>query len=36
MVPVSSPPAEKLQSFINSEMARWGKIVQQAGPAGTE
>jgi tripartite-type tricarboxylate transporter receptor subunit TctC len=36
MVPVSSPPAEKLQGFVNSEMARWGKIVQQAGLAGTE
>jgi tripartite-type tricarboxylate transporter receptor subunit TctC len=36
MVPVSSPPSEKLQSFVNSEMARWGKIVQQAGLAGSE
>src|SRR5262249_60468806 len=36
MVPVSSPPPEKLQSFVNSEMARWGKVVQQAGLAGTE
>jgi tripartite-type tricarboxylate transporter receptor subunit TctC len=36
MAPVSSPPPEKSQSFINSEMARWGKIVEKAGLAGTE
>jgi tripartite-type tricarboxylate transporter receptor subunit TctC len=36
MVPVSSPPPEKLQGFVNSEMARWGKIVEKAGLAGTE
>jgi len=25
-----------LQRFINGEIARWGKVVQQAGLAGTE
>jgi tripartite-type tricarboxylate transporter receptor subunit TctC len=36
MVPVSSPPSDKLQGFVNSEMVRWGKIVEKAGLAGTE
>ena len=27
---------EELQRFIDSEIARWGKVVQQAGLAGTE
>jgi len=36
MVPKSSPPPDKLQGFIDSEMVRWGKVVQLAGLAGTE
>jgi tripartite-type tricarboxylate transporter receptor subunit TctC len=32
----SSSSPEQLQRFINSEMERWGKVVQQAGLAGTE
>ena len=36
MVPVGSPPVEALQGFINGEMERWGRIVQQAGLTGTE
>jgi tripartite-type tricarboxylate transporter receptor subunit TctC len=36
MIPVSSPPPEELQRFINSEIGRWGKIVHQAGIAGSE
>ena len=36
MVPKSSPPPEKLQDFIDTEMVRWGKVVKQAGLAGTE
>jgi tripartite-type tricarboxylate transporter receptor subunit TctC len=36
MVPKSSPPADQLQAFIDSEMVRWGKVVKQAGLAGTE
>ena len=31
-----SASPEELQRFINGEMERWGKIVQQAGLAGTE
>jgi tripartite-type tricarboxylate transporter receptor subunit TctC len=36
MLPQSSPPPGKLQDFINDEMTRWGKIVQQAGLAATQ
>jgi tripartite-type tricarboxylate transporter receptor subunit TctC len=36
MIPVSSPPPEELQRFINAEIVRWGKIVHQAGIAGSE
>ena len=36
MAPQSSPPPEKLQVFIDAEMARWGKIVQTAGLAATQ
>ena len=32
----SNVPPDELQGFITSEMARWGKVVQQAGLAGTE
>jgi tripartite-type tricarboxylate transporter receptor subunit TctC len=36
MIPVSSPPSEELQRFINSKIGRWSKVVHQAGIAGTE
>jgi len=36
MVPQSSPPPDQLQSFIDAEMVRWGKVVKTAGLAGTE
>ncbi len=36
MMPFSSPPPAELLPFISSEVARWGKIVQQAGIAGTQ
>jgi tripartite-type tricarboxylate transporter receptor subunit TctC len=36
MVPKSSPPPEKLQDFIDTEMVRWGQVVQAAELAGTE
>jgi tripartite-type tricarboxylate transporter receptor subunit TctC len=36
MVPATELSVDKLQGFINSEMTRWGKVVQQAGLAGTE
>jgi tripartite-type tricarboxylate transporter receptor subunit TctC len=36
MIPGKSSSPEELQRFIDSEIARWGKVVQQAGLAGTE
>jgi tripartite-type tricarboxylate transporter receptor subunit TctC len=36
LIPVSSPPPEELQRFVESEIVRWGKVVQQAGIAGSE
>jgi len=34
MMPYDSPPPAELSSFISSEVARWSRIVQQAGIAG--
>ena len=36
MIPEEPSSPEELQRFINGEIARWGKVVQQAGLAGTE
>ena len=36
MMPFDSPPPGELTSFIASEVARWSKIVQQAGIAGKD
>jgi tripartite-type tricarboxylate transporter receptor subunit TctC len=36
IVPIVSPPLDELPRFVSSEGARWGKVVQQAGIAGTE
>jgi tripartite-type tricarboxylate transporter receptor subunit TctC len=35
MLPIISQSPEALQTFISTEVERWGKIVQQAGIAGT-
>jgi len=35
-IPVDSPTPEKQQQFIDSEIVRWAKVVQQAGVAGSE
>ena len=35
VVPIVSPSLAELQTFISSEKERWGKIVRQAGLAGT-
>jgi len=32
---VTPPPAE-LKTFVRSEIARWGKVVDEAGARGTE
>src|SRR5260370_41142717 len=34
MLPVDNPSIAELQGFVNSEIIRWSKIVQQAGIAG--
>ena len=36
VVPVVSPPLAEVQAFVASEQARWGKVVQQAGLAGSQ
>ncbi len=35
-IPLDSPPPAEQQRFVNSEIARWAKVVQQAGIAGSE
>ena len=35
MLPIVSPSPEELATFISTEVSRWGKIVEQAGIAGT-
>lgn len=35
-VPIDSPSVEGLQSFVKSEIARWGKVVRDAGFAGSQ
>jgi len=36
MIPSGISSPEELERFIGSEIARWGKVVIQAGLAGTE
>jgi tripartite-type tricarboxylate transporter receptor subunit TctC len=36
LMPVVSPPPDELKTFVQSETARFGKIVRQAGLAGTQ
>ena len=36
MLPFDSPPPEELKPFLQAEILRWGKVVQQAGIAGSE
>jgi tripartite-type tricarboxylate transporter receptor subunit TctC len=35
-IPQVSPPPDELKRFVASEIVRWGKVVQQAGIAGSE
>jgi tripartite-type tricarboxylate transporter receptor subunit TctC len=35
-IPLASPPPQELQRYVASEIVRWGRIVQQAGLAGSE
>jgi tripartite-type tricarboxylate transporter receptor subunit TctC len=36
MLPMDNPSVAALQAFVKSEIVRWGKVVQQAGLAGTQ
>ncbi len=36
LVPLASPSVEEMKAFVTSEIARWGKVVEAAGIAGTE
>ncbi len=36
VVPVTSPPPAELAAFVKSEIGRWGKVVEQAGAAGSQ
>jgi tripartite-type tricarboxylate transporter receptor subunit TctC len=36
LVPLPTPSVDDMQAFVKTEIVRWGKIVQQAGIAGTE
>ncbi len=35
-IPVVSPPVDELRRFVDSEIVRWGKVIEQAGLAGSE
>ncbi len=35
-IPVVSPPVDELRRFVDSETERWGKVIEQAGLAGSE
>jgi tripartite-type tricarboxylate transporter receptor subunit TctC len=36
MLPMPTPTVADLQAFVKSEIARWGKVVQEAGIAGSQ
>jgi tripartite-type tricarboxylate transporter receptor subunit TctC len=36
VIPIDTPPVLTLQSFVKSEIGRWGKVVEHAGLAGSE
>ena len=36
LIPADTPSVEELQRFVNQEIVRWGKLVNQAGIAGSE
>jgi len=35
-IPLASPPPDELRHYVKSEIVRWGKVVTQAGLAGSE
>jgi tripartite-type tricarboxylate transporter receptor subunit TctC len=36
LLPLDTPSIADMQSFVKAEILRWGKVVQQAGIAGSE
>jgi tripartite-type tricarboxylate transporter receptor subunit TctC len=36
LIPVDSPPVDELKHFLDSEIVRWGQLVQQVGIAGSQ
>lgn len=36
VIPIDTPPVPALQTFVKSEIGRWGKVVEHAGLAGSE
>jgi hypothetical protein len=36
LLALDTPPVPEMQAFVKSEIERWGKIVRQAGIAGTQ
>jgi len=36
LIAINSPPPDELQRFLAAEIARWGKLVEEVGIAGTE
>jgi hypothetical protein len=36
MLPIDTPSVASLHVFVQAEIARWGKVVEQAGIAGSQ
>ena len=36
LLAMDTPPVAEMQAFVKSEIERWGKIVRQAGIAGSQ
>ena len=36
VIPIDTPPVPELKAFVKSEIARWGKVVEHAGLAGSQ
>jgi tripartite-type tricarboxylate transporter receptor subunit TctC len=36
VIPIDTPPVAELQAYIKTEIGRWGKVVEQAGIAGSQ
>jgi tripartite-type tricarboxylate transporter receptor subunit TctC len=35
-IPIVTPPPAELETFVKSEILRWGEVVKKAGAAGIE